>query len=154
MVAMFLLTVGHNAKNRTCQVVFHRSGETVNQIIHSVLVAILKLHKMMLAKPSVVPDNCNDHRWKYFKGCLGALDGTIINMRTRTTSQTRYRTRKGTTGINCLGFVNQIMQFIYYLAGGKCLLITAKSSETHYHEYEVSEFSKVGFIFNLETYIL
>ncbi|CAN1824506.1 Putative nuclease HARBI1, partial [Linum perenne] len=117
MVAMFLLTVGHNAKNRTCQIVFHRSGETVSRIIHSVFCAILKLHEMMLAKPSPVPDNCTDHRWKYFKGCLGALDGTIINVRTRTASQARYRTRKGTTGINCLGVVNQRMQFIYCLAG-------------------------------------
>ncbi|CAN1781427.1 hypothetical protein LINPERHAP1_LOCUS15434, partial [Linum perenne] len=38
-------------------------------------------------------------------GCLGALDGTIINVRTRTASQARYCTRKGTTDINCLGVV-------------------------------------------------
>ncbi|CAN1755581.1 hypothetical protein LINPERHAP1_LOCUS5776, partial [Linum perenne] len=62
---------------------------------------------MLLAKPIPVPDNCTDHRWKYFKGCLGALDGTIINVRTPTATRSRYRTRKGTTGINCLGVVNQ-----------------------------------------------
>ncbi|CAN1129938.1 hypothetical protein LINPERPRIM_LOCUS12947 [Linum perenne] len=28
-------------------------------------------------------------------------------------TQARYRTRKGTTAINCLGVVNQNMQFIY-----------------------------------------
>ncbi|CAN1791542.1 hypothetical protein LINPERHAP1_LOCUS19359 [Linum perenne] len=106
MVAMFLLTIGHNAKNRTCQVLFYRSGETVSRTIRCVLDAILKLHTMMLAKRSPVPDNCTDHRWKYFKGCLGALDDTIISVRTTMASQARYRTRKGYTGINCLGVVN------------------------------------------------
>ncbi|CAN1136643.1 hypothetical protein LINPERPRIM_LOCUS41272 [Linum perenne] len=67
MVAMFLLTIGHNAKNRTCQVLFHRSGETVSRIIRTVLEAVLKLHTMLLVQPVPVPDNCAYHRWKYFK---------------------------------------------------------------------------------------
>ncbi|CAN1774595.1 hypothetical protein LINPERHAP1_LOCUS13022 [Linum perenne] len=117
MVAMFLLTIGHNAKNRTCQVLFHRSGETVSRIIRTVLEAVLKLHTMLLVQPVPVPDNCAYHRWKYFKGCLGALDGTIVNVRTTVATRSWYHTRKGPTGINCLGVVNQNMQFTYLLAG-------------------------------------
>ncbi|KAL1545933.1 hypothetical protein AAHA92_22601 [Salvia divinorum] len=30
-------------------------------------------------KPEPVDENCTDARWKWFKGCLGALDGTYIN---------------------------------------------------------------------------
>ncbi|CAN1232958.1 hypothetical protein LINPERPRIM_LOCUS3749, partial [Linum perenne] len=85
--------------------------------IHCVLQAVLNLHEICLAKPTPVPENCEDPRWKYFKGCLGALDGTIITVRTSTASQARYRTRKGTTGINCLGVCNTNLQFIYCLAG-------------------------------------
>ncbi|CAN0843319.1 hypothetical protein LINGRAPRIM_LOCUS183 [Linum grandiflorum] len=29
MLAMFLVTMGHNIKNRTCQFLFRHSGETV-----------------------------------------------------------------------------------------------------------------------------
>ncbi|CAN1801057.1 hypothetical protein LINPERHAP1_LOCUS22791 [Linum perenne] len=106
MVAMFLLTIGHNAKNRTCQVLLHRLGETVSRTIKCVLVAILNLDVLLLAKPIPVPEECTDHRWKYFKGCVGALDGTLVSFRTTTTTQARYRTRKGTTAINCLGVIN------------------------------------------------
>ncbi|CAN1144481.1 hypothetical protein LINPERHAP2_LOCUS14125 [Linum perenne] len=69
MVAIFLVAVGHNIKNRTCQIIFHRSGETVSRTIHCVLQALLNLH-----------------------GYLGALDGTINTVRTSTTSHARYWT--------------------------------------------------------------
>ncbi|CAN1189857.1 hypothetical protein LINPERPRIM_LOCUS11241 [Linum perenne] len=39
MVSMFLYTIAHNEKNRVLQVVFHRSGETISRVIHSVLFA-------------------------------------------------------------------------------------------------------------------
>ncbi|CAN1290762.1 hypothetical protein LINPERPRIM_LOCUS20842, partial [Linum perenne] len=103
----FLLTIGHNAKNRTCQVLFYRSGETVSRTIRCVLATILNLHTMMLAKFSASIN----------QGCLRALDGTSISVRTTTASQARYRTRKGYTGVNCLGVVNLSLQFIYSLAG-------------------------------------
>ncbi|CAN1267895.1 hypothetical protein LINPERPRIM_LOCUS12947 [Linum perenne] len=73
MVAMFLLTIGHNAKNRTCQVPLHRSGETVSRTMKCVLVAILKLDVLLLAKPIPIPEECTDHRWKYFKVNYRAL---------------------------------------------------------------------------------
>ncbi|CAN1787396.1 hypothetical protein LINPERHAP1_LOCUS17630 [Linum perenne] len=47
---MFLVTVGHNAKNKTCQLLFHRSTETVSQTIRSVLLTVLNLHHVLLAK--------------------------------------------------------------------------------------------------------
>ncbi|CAN1175207.1 hypothetical protein LINPERHAP2_LOCUS31819 [Linum perenne] len=117
MVAIFLVTVGHNIKNRTAQVLFHRSAETISRTIRKVLCSILKLHHILLAEPIPVPDNCTDARWKYFKGCFGALDGTLINVRAPKRFQARYRTRKGTTAINVLGVCNQNLQFIYCLAG-------------------------------------
>ncbi|CAN1136467.1 hypothetical protein LINPERHAP1_LOCUS12915 [Linum perenne] len=64
MVAMFLVIVGHNAKNRTCQLLFHRSKETVSRTIRSVLLAVLNLHHVLLAKPVLVPPNSENPRWK------------------------------------------------------------------------------------------
>ncbi|CAN1139133.1 Putative nuclease HARBI1 [Linum perenne] len=101
MLAIFLVTVGHNTKNRTVQALFHRSAETISRTIRKVLLAILKLHDMLIEKP----------------GCIGALDGTIIKVFTTKDAQPRYRTRKGDTGINVLAACNQNMQFMYCLAG-------------------------------------
>ncbi|CAN1802362.1 hypothetical protein LINPERHAP1_LOCUS23340, partial [Linum perenne] len=56
-------------------------------------------------------------RWKYFKNCLGALDGTLITLRVPKESQQRYRTRKGTLAMNVLSVYNSDMEFIYTLAG-------------------------------------
>ncbi|KAL0420417.1 UNVERIFIED_CONTAM: hypothetical protein Slati_3064600 [Sesamum latifolium] len=52
------------------------------------------LHKVLLAKPTLIPDDCSDSRWKWFKGCLGALDGTFVDVRVLEHEKGRYRTRK------------------------------------------------------------
>ncbi|CAN1147398.1 Protein ALP1-like [Linum perenne] len=117
MVAIFLYTIAHNEKNRILQVVFRRSGETISRVIHSVLFDVLKLHKILYRKTKPITENSTEPRWKYFKNCLGALDGTIITVRVPRESQQRYRTRKGTLGINVLGVCNSNLEFIYTLAG-------------------------------------
>ncbi|CAN1323217.1 hypothetical protein LINPERPRIM_LOCUS32667 [Linum perenne] len=94
MVAIFLYTIAHNEKNRVLQVVFRRSGETISRVIHCVLFGFL-----------------------FLQNCLGALDGTIITVRVPRERQQRYRTRKGTLGMNVLGVCNSTMEFIYTLAG-------------------------------------
>ncbi|CAN0887113.1 hypothetical protein LINGRAHAP2_LOCUS15535 [Linum grandiflorum] len=67
MVAIFLVTVGHNIKNRTAQFLFQRSGETISRVFKLVLLAILKLSPLLLAHPSPVPADCADKRWKHFQ---------------------------------------------------------------------------------------
>ncbi|XP_042056095.1 uncharacterized protein LOC121800634 [Salvia splendens] len=42
--------------------------------------AVLNMHSLFLVKPDPVKEDCVDSRWKWFKGCLGALDGTYINV--------------------------------------------------------------------------
>ncbi|KAL4344305.1 hypothetical protein AHAS_Ahas11G0165100 [Arachis hypogaea] len=41
-----------------------------------------------------VPDDFIDPRWKWFKGCLGALDGTYIDVTVPEEDKSRYRIRK------------------------------------------------------------
>ncbi|CAN1781578.1 Putative nuclease HARBI1 [Linum perenne] len=117
MLAIFLVTVGHNIKNRKAQFLFQRSAETISRTFKLVLLAILKLSPSLLEKPEPVPANCTDRRWKYFKGCLGALDGTMVTVRPIVATQTKYRNRKGQTAINVLGVCNTRMQFVYCLVG-------------------------------------
>ncbi|GER52318.1 dual specificity protein phosphatase [Striga asiatica] len=45
-------------------------------------------------KPEPVEENSVDPRWKWFKGCLGALDGTHIPVLVHLVDQPRYRNRK------------------------------------------------------------
>ncbi|CAN1154242.1 Putative nuclease HARBI1 [Linum perenne] len=117
MLAIFLVTVGHNIKNRKAQFLFQRSAETISRTIKLVLLSILKCSPLLLETATPVPPNCTDRRWKYFKGCLGALDGMMVSVRPTLATQAKYRNRKGQTAINVLGVVNQRMQFVYCLSG-------------------------------------
>ncbi|KAL8527907.1 hypothetical protein ACS0TY_005643 [Phlomoides rotata] len=79
-VSMFLYILAHHKKNRGVKFDYQRSGQTVSHYIHIVLKAVLGMHTLFLVKPTPVPDDSTDPRWKWFKGCLGALDGTYIDL--------------------------------------------------------------------------
>ncbi|XP_039689766.1 uncharacterized protein [Medicago truncatula] len=98
-VAVFLNVLAHHTKNRSIQVRLSRSGQTISKYCHRVLAAVLKLRNDLLAKPEPVPQDCTDERWKWFKGCLGALDGTYIAVTPSASDRPRYRTRKDGTYI-------------------------------------------------------
>ncbi|KAL2240716.1 UNVERIFIED_CONTAM: hypothetical protein Sindi_0712800 [Sesamum indicum] len=75
--------------------------------------AVIKLYNVLLARPTLITEDCVDPRWKWFKGCLGVLDGTFIDVRVPEHEKGRYRTRKGHVALNVLGVCNPNMQFIY-----------------------------------------
>ncbi|KAL0411768.1 UNVERIFIED_CONTAM: hypothetical protein Slati_3766500 [Sesamum latifolium] len=56
-----------------------RSARTVSQHFHHVLTAVLRLGSLLLAKPVPISADSSCARWKWFEGCLGALDGTYID---------------------------------------------------------------------------
>ncbi|XP_071715764.1 uncharacterized protein [Rutidosis leptorrhynchoides] len=78
-VAMFLHMMAHNEKNRCIISLFRRSGETISRYFAQVCNAVIRLHPCLLKKPEPVPDNSTDEKWKWFKDCLGALDGTYVD---------------------------------------------------------------------------
>ena len=53
----------------------------------------------------------------YFTDCLGALDGTHIDVCVEPLAQPRYRNRKGHISQNVLAVCNFEMEFTYILAG-------------------------------------
>ncbi|XP_047341264.1 protein ALP1-like [Impatiens glandulifera] len=77
----------------------------------------MRLHKDLLKIPEPIPIDSTDERWKWFKNCLGAIDGTYINVRVSSTDKPRYRNRKGEIAQNVLAVCSPDEQFIYVLAG-------------------------------------
>lgn len=66
-VAIFVSVLAHHNKNRVVGTHFWRAGGTVSYYVHKVLGAIISLHDVLLSKPTPVPDDCTDHRWRWFK---------------------------------------------------------------------------------------
>ncbi|XP_057791972.1 uncharacterized protein LOC131008888 [Salvia miltiorrhiza] len=116
-VAMFVSVLAHHKKNRIIGFDFWRSGQTISRYVHLVLKAILRLHVILLVTPEPIPDVSVDHRWKWFKGCLGALDGTYINVMVPNADKPRYRTRKGQISTNTLAACDRNLKFTYVLPG-------------------------------------
>ncbi|PPD75151.1 hypothetical protein GOBAR_DD27910 [Gossypium barbadense] len=94
-VAMFLHIISHHLKNRVIKHHFRRSGETVSRAFHSVLNAVVRLQDELFKKAEPITADSSDTRWKWFKNCLGVLDGTHIKIRVPTVDKPRYRTLKG-----------------------------------------------------------
>ncbi|KAL8481633.1 hypothetical protein ACS0TY_027948 [Phlomoides rotata] len=114
-VALFLSVLSHHSKVRVLKFNFKRSGQTIQTYFHNVLRTVLKLHSILLATP--VDDDCTHPRWKHFKGCLGTLDGTLIDVTVPEIDKARYCTRKGIVSVNVLATCDRQMRFIYLLTG-------------------------------------
>ncbi|KAG8369524.1 hypothetical protein BUALT_Bualt14G0022500 [Buddleja alternifolia] len=84
---------------------------------NNVLTALLKLHTLFLVKPVPIGEDCTNDRWKWFKGCLGALDGTYIPLRVALKYKPRYRNRKGDISVNVLVVCDINMNYVYLLCG-------------------------------------
>ncbi|KAJ0046961.1 hypothetical protein Pint_05049 [Pistacia integerrima] len=115
LVGTFLHTLAHNQKTRVMKRQMRRSTETVSRNFHLVLNVVLRLHTLLFKKLEAIPDNSTDDRWKWFKNCLGALDGTYIKVHVPTDDIPRYRSRKSEVATNVLGVCTPVMQFIYVL---------------------------------------
>lgn len=79
--------------------------------------ALIKLNKILYAKPRPVGEDCDNDNLKCFKGCVGALDGTHILIQVPLRDQNKFRSRKGPTSVNVLAACDMHMQFIYILSG-------------------------------------
>ncbi|KAL8540874.1 hypothetical protein ACS0TY_002206 [Phlomoides rotata] len=116
-VAIFLTALSHLTKNRVVKHSFRRSGYTISKHFNGVLNTLLRLHRVLLAKPVPVPEDSTDYRWKYFKGYLSALDGSYIPVRVPHSDIPRYRNRKRNVSVNVLAICDQNMNYIYVLFG-------------------------------------
>ncbi|RYR38767.1 hypothetical protein Ahy_A09g043947 isoform E [Arachis hypogaea] len=66
-VATFLIILAHHKKNRSLQVRFCRSGETVSKYFNKVLKAVIRIQSILFAKATPVEEDCGDPTWRRFK---------------------------------------------------------------------------------------
>ncbi|KAL8470222.1 hypothetical protein ACS0TY_032907 [Phlomoides rotata] len=66
-VALFLSVLSHHSKVRVVRFRFKRSGQTIHTYFPYMLQAVLKLHEVLLAKPSPVTDDSTHPSSKHFK---------------------------------------------------------------------------------------
>ncbi|MFQ6643337.1 hypothetical protein Gotur_017485 [Gossypium turneri] len=116
-VAMFLHIISLHLKNRVIKHHFNRSEETISRSFHNVLNIVIRLQDVLFKKAKPIIANSTDPRWKWFKNCLSALDGTHIKIRVPKVDKFRYRTRKGDIARNMLGVCTPDMHFVYILPG-------------------------------------
>ncbi|KAG8388379.1 hypothetical protein BUALT_Bualt02G0119800 [Buddleja alternifolia] len=121
-VAMTVHILAHHQEQRIINANFERSGETISRHFRKVINVIIRIQGELLKTPEPVPDNSTDERWKWFKGCSGALDGTHIKVRVPAKDKPKYRTHKNEIATNILGVCSQEMQFIYVLPGSYYLV--------------------------------
>ncbi|KAG8371377.1 hypothetical protein BUALT_Bualt13G0081500 [Buddleja alternifolia] len=88
-VGIFLSILAHHKKNVVVKHDFKRSGYTISAHFNNVLTALLRLHTLFLVKPQPIEEHCTNDRWKWFQGCLGALDGTYIPLREGSAADSR-----------------------------------------------------------------
>ncbi|XP_047940418.1 putative nuclease HARBI1 isoform X2 [Salvia hispanica] len=62
-------------------------------------------------------DGFEDEKWDWFENCLGALDGTHVEVSVPLNDQGRYRNRKGRITTNVLAVCSRDLSFTYILPG-------------------------------------
>ncbi|XVF69313.1 hypothetical protein PTKIN_Ptkin11bG0070800 [Pterospermum kingtungense] len=115
----FLHILAHHTKNRVVKRQIARSGETISTQFHAILRAVLRLHPQFFKNPQPIQNDCEDSKWRWFKECLGALDGTHIKVNVKLADILRYRSRKVNIVTNVLGVCTPNLQFIYVLPSWK-----------------------------------
>ncbi|KAL6537740.1 hypothetical protein OROHE_012367 [Orobanche hederae] len=116
-VALFLHILAHHNKNVSIKHYYKRSGATVSLYFNRTLDAFLRLYRMFLAHPEPITEDSVDPVWRFFPGCLGAIDGTHVKVRVPLIVKSRYRSRKGEISTNVLAVCDRNMNFVYVLAG-------------------------------------
>ncbi|GLT38205.1 hypothetical protein SLA2020_124690 [Shorea laevis] len=114
-VAMFLYILGHDKKNRVIKLNFIQSGESVSRHFNKVLNVVIRCSESLTSMPELVLERCTDEKWKWFKNCLGALDGTHIEVRVPLIDKPRYQNRKGDIATNVLSVCSRNLQFVFVL---------------------------------------
>ncbi|KAL8496350.1 hypothetical protein ACS0TY_020165 [Phlomoides rotata] len=94
---------------------FNRLYVTVGEQV-ALFLSVLSHHsKVRVVKFSFKRSGQTIHTY-FHNGCLGALDGTLIDVTVPEIDKARYHTRKGTVSVNVLIACDRGMHFIYMLA--------------------------------------
>ncbi|GKV15533.1 hypothetical protein SLEP1_g26318 [Rubroshorea leprosula] len=150
IVALFLHILAHDLKNSTIRSIFARSSETISRQFHIVLRAMMKIGKFYIKQNNVSLHEVDD-KWQWFKGALGALDGTLIEITVPTRSASDSRVlRDALTRCNNL----KVPQNMYYLVdlgytNGQGFLAPYKGTRYHLNLWRGNTPTNYKELFNL-----
>ncbi|KAF7143993.1 hypothetical protein RHSIM_Rhsim05G0142800 [Rhododendron simsii] len=121
-VAMFLIALSHNIRNRFVKRRFNHSTQTIHRYFYEVLHAMLNFSKEMIVDtPYDQPAHQirENRRIRHiFQGAVGALDGTLISAVVPRDQQIPYRGRgRGECYQNVLAICDFDMLFTFVWAG-------------------------------------
>ncbi|GJN39964.1 hypothetical protein PR202_gb29121 [Eleusine coracana subsp. coracana] len=116
-VAIFLLIAGHAVKMRLIQSTYGWSLEPISRHFNEALQGILSLSHEFIKLLNLADVQPEDPKWGWFEDCLGALDGTHVDVYVPLRDQGMYRNRKQQITTNGLGVCDREMKFPYVLAG-------------------------------------
>ncbi|KAL3747530.1 hypothetical protein ACJRO7_016338 [Eucalyptus globulus] len=119
-IGIFLSMICHKNSNRDLCERFQHSGQTISKYFTKVLQAVLKLAKEIIIPHSfdVVPQEIlmDPKHKRYFKDCIGAIDGTHIHASVPVSKQIPFRGRKSTTTQNVLCVCSFDMKYTFVYA--------------------------------------
>ncbi|KAK9983014.1 hypothetical protein SO802_032539 [Lithocarpus litseifolius] len=122
-VGICLMILGQGACYRMVQERFQHSGETIHRHFHRVLKR-LNMMSMDIFKPSdptfsVVPRHIqkNSLYMPHFQDCIGAIDGTHIQVVVGDDKKAAYYNRKGVTSFNVMAACDFDLLFTFVMAG-------------------------------------
>ncbi|XP_075675018.1 uncharacterized protein LOC142644255 [Castanea sativa] len=123
LVGICLMILGQGTCNRLVQERFQHSGETIHRHFHRVLKRLI-IMSMDIIKPSdrtfsEVPTYIqqNPLYMPHFQDCIGAIDGTHIQVVIGGDKKTPYYNRKGVTSFNVMAACDFDLLFTYVMAG-------------------------------------
>ncbi|XP_068636250.1 protein ALP1-like [Aristolochia californica] len=119
-LAIFLLTIGRNERNRVLQDHFRYSGETISRHFNNVLKATAALAPHFLKPPTTQtpPEIINNSLFHpYFQDCIGVIGGTHIPAMVNLEGQQSFHNHRGFTSQNVMAACSFDMRFQYVLAG-------------------------------------
>ncbi|XP_059639565.1 protein ALP1-like [Cornus florida] len=157
-VAIFLLILSHNQRNRVVAERFQHSTETISRHFHAVLHAICQLGTHIIAPPdfSVIPNKIRESPrfYPYFKHCVGVIDGTHIPATLPVATQLSFRGRKGYTTQNVMAVCDFDMRFTYVLVGWEGSTNDSRILKDKYYLVDLGYANKLGYLapFRGQTY--
>ncbi|XP_047306619.1 putative nuclease HARBI1 [Impatiens glandulifera] len=118
-LAMFLRQVGQHAATMSNQTWFKYSTETINRHFHRVLKALVLManDQILPVDQKIVHPKLREEKYKYFKNCIGAIDGTHIKLFGPKEEIIKYIGRKGYSTQNILAVCDFDMCFTYASVG-------------------------------------
>src|SRR5262249_54963638 len=123
VVGMFVYTLAQGVGNMAVQDRFQHSRETVRRYFYNVLQSVNRMAKNIIKPRDLTFQRVSDkirydyRYWLYFRGCIGAIDGTHILVIVPSDEKTKYVGRKGVPTQNVMAICDFDMLFTFVCAG-------------------------------------